>query len=55
MQANKLMHMAAIAYNLKKLLKFTTKTKQVVAQVFLSYSNALLKPILFPISGFIPI
>ena len=53
-QANKVMHMAAIAYNLKKLLKFTTKTKQVVAQVFLSYFNALLKPILAQISPFKP-
>jgi hypothetical protein len=31
-QANKVMHMAAIAYNLRKYLKFTKKRRETVAQ-----------------------
>ena len=43
-QANKVMHMAAIAYNLKKYLKFVTKKAKSVAKrkalhLFTKYSN----------------
>ncbi len=44
-QANKVMHMAAIAYNLKKYLKFIQKTARSKGQVLVFYFR-LIKPLL---------
>lgn len=43
-QANKVMHLSVMAYNLKKYLKFTSKTVQ---------SNAGIHRIIHPVGGFI--
>ena len=40
-QANKVMLMSAVAYNLKKYLKFIRKTAQIKGQVVLSFQNPL--------------
>jgi hypothetical protein len=40
-QANKVMHMAAIAYNLKKYLKFVNKTVQTNKQILAFYLNQI--------------
>ena len=54
-QANKLMHLSAMAYNLKKYLKFThKKVKSGVESVFLSgfYKNPFYKGFFFDITVF---
>lgn len=45
-QANKVMHMAAMAYNLKKLLKFTSKNVQTNMQSIITLFNQLFDAIL---------
>ena len=40
-QANKVMHMAAMAYNLKKYLKFTSKTVKSDAKLLLHFFNSI--------------
>ena len=40
-QANKVMHMAAMAYNLKKYLKFTSKTVKSDAKRLLHFFNSI--------------
>ena len=54
-QANKVMHMAAMAYNLKKLLKFIHKTAQANKQGFVAFLNRVLDAILAKISLFEPL
>jgi Transposase DDE domain len=49
-QANKVMHMSAMAYNLKKLLKFINKTAQTNKQRLIAFLNRVLRVILAPIS-----
>ncbi len=45
-QANKIMHMAAMAYNRKKLLKFINKTAQANKQSFVVFFNRVLDVLL---------
>ena len=54
-QANKCMHLAAMAYNLKKYLKFitklqisTAKTADYISELIIERIEALLSPILHP-------
>lgn len=51
-QANKVMHMAAIAYNIKKYLKFTNKIVQTNKQRLAFYLNAIKQVILLQINIF---
>ncbi len=54
-QANKVMHMAAIAYNIKKYLKFTSKTVQTNKQRLAFYLYQIKEVIVLQISNFKPI
>jgi len=49
-QANKVMQMAAMAYNLKKLLKFINKSTQAKKQGLFAFLNRLLDAILAKMS-----
>ena len=51
-QANKVMHMAAIAYNIKKYLKFTNKIAQTNKQRITFYLFQLKERIILQISIF---
>jgi len=51
-QANKVMLMAAVAYNVKKYLKFTTKTVQSLAMSAVAFCSSLLRAISLQISLF---
>ncbi len=54
-QANKVMHMAAIAYNIKKYLKFTSKTVQTNKQRLAFYLYQIKEAIVLQISNFKPV
>jgi hypothetical protein len=43
-QANKVMHMSACAYNLKKLLKFVTKKTEIMANQAITCFSIVMKP-----------